>query len=234
MVFSMMPKPFANQPGSGMHFHVSLWSGWNPKRPDNAQNVFVPHRSDGSADHERSLSPTGRHFIAGVLAHAGALTALAAPTVNSYKRLRVGDVAVGHQLGAGLRGARARTTAPRAAHAARPLRMARARCQRQPLPGHRRADRRRAGRRRPQARSPARLHRGPVRAVAGAGAANAASRVLPQILGEALDALAADDLICTTLGETLTQQFLSLKRAEIDEYGGTSATGSCGATSQAF
>jgi glutamine synthetase len=25
MVFSMMPKPFANQPGSGMHFHVSLW-----------------------------------------------------------------------------------------------------------------------------------------------------------------------------------------------------------------
>ena len=27
MVFSMMPKPFANQPGSGMHFHVSLWDG---------------------------------------------------------------------------------------------------------------------------------------------------------------------------------------------------------------
>jgi glutamine synthetase len=27
MVFSMMPKPFANQPGSGLHFHVSLWQG---------------------------------------------------------------------------------------------------------------------------------------------------------------------------------------------------------------
>lgn len=24
-VFSMMPKPFADQPGSGMHFHVTLW-----------------------------------------------------------------------------------------------------------------------------------------------------------------------------------------------------------------
>jgi len=35
---------------------------------------------------------------------------------------------------------------------------------------------------------------------------------------ETLDALAADDLICTTLGETLTQQFLSLKRAELADY----------------
>ena len=52
-----------------------------------------------------TLSPIGRHFIAGVLAHSAALTALAAPTVNSYKRLRVGEIAVRHQLGAGLRGA---------------------------------------------------------------------------------------------------------------------------------
>ena len=79
-------------------------------------------------------------------------------------------VAVGHQLGAGLRGAGPEQPHRRAAHAARPLRMARARRQRQPLPGHRRAHRRRAGRRGPQARSAARLHRGPVRAVAGAGA----------------------------------------------------------------
>ena len=37
------------------------------------------------------LSPTGRHFMAGVLAHSAALSALAAPTVNSYKRLVVGE-----------------------------------------------------------------------------------------------------------------------------------------------
>lgn len=67
-VFSMMPKPFANQPGSGMHFHVSLWAGDTP----------VP-----GAD--------ARRFMAGVLAHAPALCALAAPTVNSYKRLTVGE-----------------------------------------------------------------------------------------------------------------------------------------------
>jgi glutamine synthetase len=84
MVFSMMPKPFANQPGSGMHFHVSLWQGrcdaGRPRRPT------IP----GAVD-DRLLSPLGRQFMAGVLAHAPALCALAAPTVNSYKRLTVGE-----------------------------------------------------------------------------------------------------------------------------------------------
>jgi glutamine synthetase len=76
-VFSMMPKPFANQPGSGLHFHVSLWDG--------ERCLFA--NDDGAA----GLSPLGRRFIAGVLAHSAALTALAAPTVNSYKRLVVGE-----------------------------------------------------------------------------------------------------------------------------------------------
>jgi len=75
-VFSMMPKPFADQPGSGLHFHVSLWAG--------ERGLF-----DG-ADGE-PLSTLGRHFIGGVLRHSAALCALAAPTVNSYKRLVVGE-----------------------------------------------------------------------------------------------------------------------------------------------
>jgi len=74
-VFSMMPKPFANQPGSGLHFHVSLWDG--------ARCLF----DDGHDD----LSAIGRQFMAGVLHHADALCAIAAPTVNSYKRLVVGE-----------------------------------------------------------------------------------------------------------------------------------------------
>jgi glutamine synthetase len=91
MVFSMMPKPFADQPGSGMHFHVSLWKG---QGVDGA-NLFMPHTRDGAADPAAGLSPLGRHFVAGVLAHAPALCALAAPTVNSYKRLVVGEVLSG-------------------------------------------------------------------------------------------------------------------------------------------
>jgi glutamine synthetase len=79
-VFSMMPKPFANQPGSGLHFHVSLWEG--------ARCLFdVP--ADGGPG--TALSPLGGQFIAGVLAHSAALCAVAAPTVNSYKRLTVGE-----------------------------------------------------------------------------------------------------------------------------------------------
>lgn len=91
MVFSMMPKPFANQPGSGMHFHVSLWRG----KGEDTQNLFAPHRRDGSLDREHDQSEIGRQFIAGVLKHSAALCALAAPTVNSYKRLVVGETLSG-------------------------------------------------------------------------------------------------------------------------------------------
>ncbi len=75
MVFSMMPKPFANQPGSGLHVHASLWEG--------TRCVFDAK--------DQNLSALGRKFIAGVLHHSAALCALAAPTVNSYKRLLVGE-----------------------------------------------------------------------------------------------------------------------------------------------
>jgi glutamine synthetase len=82
MVFSMMPKPFANQPGSGLHFHLSLWDAAG-------SNLFEPDATERASD--TPLSTLGRQFMAGLLAHAPALCALAAPTVNSYKRLTVGE-----------------------------------------------------------------------------------------------------------------------------------------------
>lgn len=78
--FSTMAKPFADQPGSGLHFHVSLWQG------EHCLTAPAPGAGDAAL-----LSPLGRAFVAGVLAHAPALCALAAPTVNSYKRLTVGE-----------------------------------------------------------------------------------------------------------------------------------------------
>ena len=80
-LFSMMPKPFGNQPGSGLHFHVSLWQG--------EHNLFAGTSTDMMDP--AALSPLAWHFIAGVLHHSAALCALAAPTVNSYKRLVVGE-----------------------------------------------------------------------------------------------------------------------------------------------
>lgn len=81
-VFSCMPKPFATMPGSGLHFHMSL---------TDAQGRAV-FQDDSDA---LQLSPTAYSFVAGLLQHADALSALCAPTVNSYKRLACSDSASG-------------------------------------------------------------------------------------------------------------------------------------------
>jgi glutamine synthetase len=70
---TFMPKPFTNQPGSGMHTHFSLFEG--------DKNAFF----DASADYH--LSNTARKFMAGVLRHAPEITLVTNQFVNSYKRL---------------------------------------------------------------------------------------------------------------------------------------------------
>lgn len=70
---TFMPKPVFGINGSGMHTHISLFK--------NGKNAFY----DPSGKHQ--LSETARHFIGGLLRHAKAITALANPLVNSYKRL---------------------------------------------------------------------------------------------------------------------------------------------------
>src|ERR671930_461075 len=70
---TFMPKPLFGENGSGMHTHQSLFRG--------DENAFF----DG--DDEYFLSDVAKGFIAGQLAHARELSALFAPSVNSYKRL---------------------------------------------------------------------------------------------------------------------------------------------------
>ncbi len=79
MLCSFMPKPFANRAGNGLHFHISLADA-------DGRNLF----EDKQDARGLKLSPLAYHFLGGLLAHAPALTALCAPTVNSYKRLVVG------------------------------------------------------------------------------------------------------------------------------------------------
>jgi glutamine synthetase len=70
---TFMPRPFDDQPGSGLHLHQRM-----------ASRLL---------DANGRLDEQGRAFVAGQLDHAAGLCALAAPTINSYKRLHAGPEA---------------------------------------------------------------------------------------------------------------------------------------------
>jgi glutamine synthetase len=72
---TFMARPIDGQAGSGLHIH------------QRAGDAFV--------DDTGRMTPEARQFIAGQLTHARGLSALAAPNVNSYKRLHAGPEAPG-------------------------------------------------------------------------------------------------------------------------------------------
>ena len=78
LLATFMPKPFSRLTGNGCHFHMSLW--------DDDTNLFL----DENDPRGLGLSETAYNFIGGLKKHAKAYIAVTAPTVNSYKRLKVG------------------------------------------------------------------------------------------------------------------------------------------------
>jgi glutamine synthetase len=83
MIATFMPKPFSHLTGNGCHFHMSLWDG--------DRNLFL----DEGDPRGLGLSELAYAFIGGLKAHARAYSAFTAPTVNSYKRLKVGTTVSG-------------------------------------------------------------------------------------------------------------------------------------------
>src|ERR1044071_10203157 len=72
---TFMPKPLYGDNGSGMHCHQSLWKSEKP--------LF-------SVDGYAGLSDTARFYIGGLLKHAAAIVAFAAPAATNQKRLSPG------------------------------------------------------------------------------------------------------------------------------------------------
>ena len=84
-IATFMPKPFDQNFGSGAHVNMSLAD------LETGENRFEAGPGD-SANGHHGYSALAYHFTAGILRHARAITAVACPTVNSYKRL----IPVGH------------------------------------------------------------------------------------------------------------------------------------------
>jgi glutamine synthetase len=78
-IATFMPKPFSNRTGTGAHFHISIGTA-------DQKNAFL----DKADSRSLGLSQLGYWFLGGLLHHARALAAICAPSVNSYKRLVVG------------------------------------------------------------------------------------------------------------------------------------------------
>ena len=70
---TFMPKPIYGDNGSGMHTHMSLWM--------DGETLMYDERGYAG------LSDLSRWYIGGLIRHAAAVLAFAAPTTNSYKRL---------------------------------------------------------------------------------------------------------------------------------------------------
>ena len=76
LIATFMPKPFGDRTGSGAHYNMSLAD------LASGENLFIDPEGKPAA-----VSRLAEHFIAGILRHAAAISAVIAPTVNSYKRL---------------------------------------------------------------------------------------------------------------------------------------------------
>jgi len=206
LIATFMPKPFSDRTGSGAHFHVSLGSAAQ-------QNAFHdPNDTSGMG-----LSPLAYHFLGGVLAHARALCAVAAPTVNSYKRLVVGRSLSGATWAPAYiaYGDNNRTACVRVPYGRLEVRLPDSGCNpylvsaaliAAGLDGiDRKID--------PGPAQNINLYELSLEELAAKGI-----KLLPQSLKEAVDALEEDTVVCGGLGTELAHEFIRLKRMEWTEY----------------
>ena len=206
LIATFMPKPIFGENGSGMHCHQSLF--------DENGNVFY------DADDEYKLSDTARYFMGGLLRHARALSAVVAPTVNSYKRLTPGYEAPVYVCWA-QRNRSALIRVPRYSpgrEQSTRVELRFPRSQRQPLPGLCRDVGCRSGWHQESDRPPGDPVTDDVYEWSEAERLANGVGMLPSTLTEALDALAEDDVVKAALGDHIYQVYNRAKRQEWEEY----------------
>ncbi len=206
MIGTFMPKPFSNRTGSGAHFHISM---------GNAQQKNLFH--DAKDPQGLALSPMAYHFVAGLLAHSRALTAICAPTVNSYKRLVVGRSLSGATWAPAYSayGDNNRTGCVRIPGGRLEMRLPDAGCNPYLVTAALIAAGMDGVRRRLDPGKPnnTNLYEQSPEALAKAGIG-----VLPQNLLEAITALEQDEVVQDGLGAPLAKEFIELKKMEWTEY----------------
>jgi glutamine synthetase len=204
-----MPKPFADRTGSGAHLNMSLAD------LSTGENLFVAKDDPQGL----GLSALGHQFIAGVLRHAQAITAVIAPTVNSYKRLVKRGAMSGstwapvfacygnnnrtNMLRVPMGGGRVEC---RAADSSMNTYLGCALVLAAGLEGVR------------EGLDPGAPRRENLYNLSEADRLAQGVRFLPRTLGEAVDAFEADPLTRAVFGEAMFDAFVEFKRAEFEEY----------------
>jgi len=206
---SLAPKPIPDQAGNGTHLHGSL-TDLNPDGTPGPRNLFH------DASDRYGLSALGYHFIGGLLAHLPALTALTCASVNSYRRLVPQSWSSAYTIyGMDNREAAVRICSPLHGDAASSVNL-------ELKPSDSSAN--------PYLALGAFIYAGldGIRGKLDPGAAvnvdpaalsqaerdARGARRLPDSLGVALDALAADDLLMDALGPLRRSAYLEVKRSE--------------------
>ena len=205
---TFMPKPIFGINGSGMHTHQSLFSIADQR------NAFADPAN------KYGLSDLARSYMAGILAHARAMIAILAPTVNSYKRLVPGYEAPTYitwgrtnrsalirvpmiSPGKSIEGTRAEVRCPDPSsntYLAFAVMIAAG------LDGVEKGL---------QLSEPVEES---LFEMDAARVSERGIRELPGTLGEAMDELRSDPVICEALGEHVLEHYLEAKQAEWDEY----------------
>jgi glutamine synthetase len=219
---SLAPKPIADQAGNGAHLHHSLWELSRAGQPGERNALH-------DAGDRRGLSELAYHWIGGLLAHLPGLVALTCGSVNSYRRLAPQSWSSAFTCW----GMDNREAAVRVPSRMWGLEEASANLELKPSDAtgnpylalgaviHAGLDgiRNQLDPGRPVEVDPATLSRTTRK--------RRAINRLPASLGEALDALEADELLMEALGPLRRTAYLSVKRAEVAAFTARDAAFEC-------